>query len=286
MMSIKVLKGSPPQEEMVFWQAHQSTSTVRPENTMAAFQYAWDLGGIPEGDIRATKDGVIVCMHDYTLKRTTNASDGYENIPIEELTFEQIRRWDAGIKTGSEYEGEKVPSLHEVFEAMGKCHDRRLYLDYKELSLDSLAEIIKGSGRAKQVIFAHNKQDNCIKIKGLIQEIGTMLWIGGSSLSIKEKFEETRRNEFEGLTQVQLHLYPKEDTNHPWFYELDLEFLEYAFKKTRQQNIDLEVLPYEFTDYTIHTILDMGIRWFAVDFPKEFIESVERWGSALKISCK
>jgi len=279
----------------VYWQAHQSTSTVLPENTMAAFMYAWNMGGIPEADIRTTGDGVIICMHDSTPARTTNAPDFEKNLQVSTLTLEQVKKWDAGIKTGEKYKNEKVPALSEALQAMKDDKNRLLYLDLKDVDLNSLGKLIEEYGVVEQIIFTHNNEENCRKMHEMIKGLRTMLWIGGSPDRIKNKFNKVLSENFYGLNQVQIHLYNKENSylskksnaecelnremQEPfdWPYQIDKEFLEYAYDKTTSAGLDLEVLPYEFDDRSLHTLLDIGIRWFAVDYPEKFIETVKRW---------
>ena len=89
----------------VHFQAHRGGLREVPENTLAAFRYAWGLGGIPEVDICTTKDGVIICLHDATLARTTDAPDAVKDVPVEELTFEEVRKWDAGSWFDPQFKG-------------------------------------------------------------------------------------------------------------------------------------------------------------------------------------
>jgi glycerophosphoryl diester phosphodiesterase len=87
---------------------HRGESASAPENTLRAFDLALQAGvdGI-ELDVQATADGVPVIMHDRDLSRTTNGSGR-----VEEVTFAQIRRLDAG-------SGEKVPTLDEALAMIG-----------------------------------------------------------------------------------------------------------------------------------------------------------------------
>lgn len=88
--------------------AHRGASARAPENTLAAFQLALDLqaDGI-ELDVMLTRDQNVVVMHDDTVDRTTNGSGR-----VADMTLDEIRSFDAG-------EGEKVPTLAEVFERFG-----------------------------------------------------------------------------------------------------------------------------------------------------------------------
>ena len=58
----------------IYWQAHRGGGGHEaPDNTLYAMEYGWSLGGIPEADIRVTADREVVCLHDNTLARTTDA---------------------------------------------------------------------------------------------------------------------------------------------------------------------------------------------------------------------
>lgn len=92
--------------------AHRGASAFAPENTMAAFKRASEIGADAiELDAKLTKDGVIAIIHDRSLDRTTTG-----NGRVNSINFREIRELDAGKKFSKEFEGERVPSLREVFE--------------------------------------------------------------------------------------------------------------------------------------------------------------------------
>lgn len=86
--------------------AHRGLSTKAPENTLRAFNLAWEAG-IPgvELDVRLTADEEIVVFHDRDLERMTGAQG-----TIEESNLEDLKRYDLG-------DGDRIPLLREVFEA-------------------------------------------------------------------------------------------------------------------------------------------------------------------------
>ncbi|MFT9497801.1 glycerophosphodiester phosphodiesterase [Anaerosolibacter sp.] len=90
--------------------AHRGASGYAPENTMAAFRKALEMGadGI-ELDVHLSKDGHLIVCHDETLQRTTDGM-GW----IKDLTLEEIRKYDGGSWFGEGFQGEKVPVLEEV----------------------------------------------------------------------------------------------------------------------------------------------------------------------------
>ncbi len=86
-----------------------------PENTLAAFILAKEQGadGI-ELDAKLSADGEVVVFHDRTVDRTTQGKGR-----VNQLTLEQLRQLDAGIWKSTIFKGEKIPTLAEVFEAVG-----------------------------------------------------------------------------------------------------------------------------------------------------------------------
>lgn len=94
----------------VLWIAHRGASQVAPENTLAAIgrAVARRCDGV-EFDVRGTRDGHIVLMHDAALDRTTTGSG-----LVAELSLRQIRRADAGAKKNKRFAGERVPTLREA----------------------------------------------------------------------------------------------------------------------------------------------------------------------------
>ncbi len=95
--------------------AHRGDSGNFPENTIAAFRAAADAGAeMCELDVQATRDSAVVVMHDDSVDRTTNGSGA-----VASLTLAQIKRLDAGSRKGKRFAGESVPTLDEVFAAVG-----------------------------------------------------------------------------------------------------------------------------------------------------------------------
>ena len=92
--------------------AHRGGSALGPENTFAAFEKALAAGADGfEFDVHLTRDGHPVIIHDETLERTTNGSG-----PVGEAALKELQQLDAGSWFGSEFTGEKIPALAELFE--------------------------------------------------------------------------------------------------------------------------------------------------------------------------
>jgi glycerophosphoryl diester phosphodiesterase len=93
--------------------AHRGASHAAPENTLASLRLAWEEGApTAEVDVRLTRDGQIVLMHDEHLKRTAGHS-----ARVAETTLDELRKLDAGKWKSSSFAGERIPTLEEALDA-------------------------------------------------------------------------------------------------------------------------------------------------------------------------
>lgn len=115
-------------ENRVTLTAHRGWRAKYPENTMRGFREAMklDVDGV-ETDVHMTKDYRIVICHDATLDRTTDKSGWIRN-----MTLDEVREADAGIKFGEEFKGERIPTFEEFLELMATRPDLRLLLELKD----------------------------------------------------------------------------------------------------------------------------------------------------------
>jgi glycerophosphoryl diester phosphodiesterase len=110
--------------------AHRGASGHAPENTMAAFRRAVELGArFIETDLQITRDARVIAIHDFTLDRTTSGKGQVHLLPLE-----QIRALDAGAWFGDHgagsFSGERVPTLEEILD-FAKEQDVIFYLEIK-----------------------------------------------------------------------------------------------------------------------------------------------------------
>lgn len=98
--------------------AHKGASGLAPENTMAAFQKAIDLGVDQiELDVRHTKDEEIIVFHDQTLDRIARDTLGNQiKGDVHDYTLEQIQQFDVGSWYDSHYSDERIPTLKQVLD--------------------------------------------------------------------------------------------------------------------------------------------------------------------------
>ena len=126
--------------------SHRGEHLHHPENTLPAFQAAIDAGAdYFELDVRTTSDGKLVLSHDGSVSRRTNGKGD-----IGKMTFDEVRALDAGIKSGPEFAGTKVPTFDEALDlARGKIG---IYVDVKNASARDLVTHIQEHGMADHVV--------------------------------------------------------------------------------------------------------------------------------------
>lgn len=94
--------------------ANRGAMGYAPENTISAFKMAIELGADAlELDLRQTKDGVLVALHDASVDKTTNGKGSVNN-----FHFKDLQTLDAGSWFDKKFSGEKIPSLQEVINVL------------------------------------------------------------------------------------------------------------------------------------------------------------------------
>lgn len=125
--------------------AHRGASAYAPEHTLEAYTLAIEQGAdFVEQDLAVTKDGVLVCIHDLTLERTTNVEAVFPTRFVEDktgsspgrrwlvgdFTLEELRKLDAGSWFDSKFAGARIPTFQEAIDAIG--HRAGLYPELKD----------------------------------------------------------------------------------------------------------------------------------------------------------
>ena len=112
----------------IYVAAHRGDSAYYPENTMAAFRAAIEEGVDQiELDVRVTRDGELVVIHDATVDRTTNGTG-----KVCDKTLGELKALDAGYKKGEEFKGEKIPTFVEFLELVKDHPTMTIDVELKE----------------------------------------------------------------------------------------------------------------------------------------------------------
>ncbi len=95
---------------------HRGAKAYAPMNTLPAFELAAHQGadGV-ELDVHFSKDRELVVIHDFMVDNTTNGHGR-----VRDMTLAQLKELDAGSWFGETFRGVQIPTLDEVFEAVGK----------------------------------------------------------------------------------------------------------------------------------------------------------------------
>ena len=129
--------------------AHRGSSFERPENTLPAFELAWEQGADAiEGDFLLTKDKQIVCIHDHSTKRLAN-----RNLVVGESTLEELRELDVGSHKDLSWKGTRIPTISEVFATIPD--KKKIFIEVKcgmEIIPYLVKEIGKSNLKPEQII--------------------------------------------------------------------------------------------------------------------------------------
>ena len=158
--------------------AHRGASGYAPEHTLAAYKIAIEQGAdFVEQDLQLTKDGVLICIHDADLARTTNVAEVFPDRaklrdPFEtgtakrgwytiDFTLAEIKRLDAGswfnkansFASNRSFVGQRIPTLEETIKFIGSraglYPELKHFTFYKALGFDpaeKLATVLKAHG--------------------------------------------------------------------------------------------------------------------------------------------
>jgi glycerophosphoryl diester phosphodiesterase len=111
---------------------HRGMVQEAPENTLAAYRLCLQEGIGIEVDVRLTRDGIPIVIHDGTITRTAGRKGS-----VADLTLEEIKRLDAGSWFSPAFRGVRVPTFQEVLELVREADPAgraRLVIDQKDTS--------------------------------------------------------------------------------------------------------------------------------------------------------
>jgi glycerophosphoryl diester phosphodiesterase len=138
--------------------AHRGASAEAPENTLAAFRRAWELGAEScELDVRVTRDGHVVVIHDATTRRT---SGGAAELAVADATLAELRAVDVGSWKHARYAGERIPTLAEALDATPP--GRMLFVEIKTTAADAaviVAAVLAADPRQREATLALQAYD-------------------------------------------------------------------------------------------------------------------------------
>jgi glycerophosphoryl diester phosphodiesterase len=134
--------------------AHRGNSEIAPENTLTSFQKTLEIGvDYIEIDVRTTKEGQLVILHDGSLDRTTTGKGR-----LKDFTLTELKNLSAGAKFSAEFESEKIPTLEETLSLVAHWNathktKTNLYVDCKDVLVEPLLLALQKYKLLKDAVF-------------------------------------------------------------------------------------------------------------------------------------
>ncbi len=139
-----------PRHGDVYVVAHRGAHRQIPENTIAAYRRAIELGvDFIEVDVRTTRDGEFVSVHNPTVDAyCTDGTTGR----VRDFTLAELKTLDIGSRIGPQWADERIPTFAEILDLCrgGKCG---IYLDLKAADVEPLIRLIRERGMARDVLW-------------------------------------------------------------------------------------------------------------------------------------
>jgi len=170
---------------------HRGASDDAPENTISSIKEAFRQGadGV-EVDVRITKDGKVICMHDKNTLRTTGLS-----LNINKVKYSELKELDAGSWKSSAWVNEPIPLLEEALEEVPE--EKEIFIEIKtglEI-IDPLISLIQSSKIKQKNISVISFSDQVIKkIKLRLPDITANLLVAFDPPYNKEKLPQLLEN--------------------------------------------------------------------------------------------
>jgi glycerophosphoryl diester phosphodiesterase len=157
--------------------AHRGGPSLGPESTLYTFRNAVKLGvDVLEMDVRSTRDGQLIILHDDTVSRTTNATGPVQNYTLVELKkLDAAHRWspDNGQTFPLRNKGVKIPTLSEVLKAFPQTKLNLEIKDSRSSTIQSLCRLIRDHQMTNNVVVASFDTDSLKEFRRLCPQVAT-----------------------------------------------------------------------------------------------------------------
>ena len=166
--------------------AHRGYSLECPENTMVAYEKAYEKGfRILETDIKITSDNVLVLLHDNTINSVARNIDGSElteTINISNITYNQATQYDYGLYKGSEFKGTKLATLEDLL-LFAKKKNCIVYIDgFASNIINKIYLLVNKLGMTRNVIWSSFVKSDLEHILTLNKKAHVVYLYSGSTI--------------------------------------------------------------------------------------------------------
>ena len=235
---------------------HRGARDMAPENTLAAFQAALDVGADGfELDASRCSTGEIVVIHDDTVDRTTNGSGR-----VGTMSYYVVREMDAGSWFDRQYARERIPSLEEALDlARGRA---RVNIEIKSTTVTSdgieqdIAEMVRSRGMVEQVIISSFDPLALRRMNKAAPEIACgLLYSGDLPLYLRRAW-----------ARYVLSL----EAVHPEVGMVDARYMDWARRRDYRVNVWTVNEPQD-----MQRLIDLGVDAMITDHPRALREIFE-----------
>lgn len=249
--------------------AHRGASGERPENTLAAFERAVELGcEYIELDVHAAQDGHVVVFHDDTLERTTNGLG-----PVGEYALAALQQLDAGYRFSPDGGQTRpfrasdvvIPSLEEVLSGFPQV---RFTVEIKQSAPpieEAVIAVVNACGRAGDVVLASKEDAVLARVRKLAPDIAT-------SCGYQEIADFIQRVATGRLDDYRP---PGQALQIPPDYEGIPLVTEATLAAAHRFGLEMHVWTINEPD-EIRRLLDLGVDGVMSDFPGRLLEAADR----------
>lgn len=167
---------------------HRGYSSVFPENTLASFAGAIDIGAdYVELDVQMSKDGQIVVCHDEDLMRVAGVSGS-----VADYTLEELKKLDVGSWFSDSFAGETMPTLAEAL-ALIRDSKSQVYLELKDIGeaegfAEAVLDVTGECGMTERCVFASFRYEYLVELKELEEGIRTLYNTASGRVDLAEEF--------------------------------------------------------------------------------------------------
>lgn len=165
--------------------AHRGASLEAPENTLAAFSLALQLGArMIELDVRQCRAGEVVVIHDETVGRTTDGEGA-----VADLTLPELRALDAGSWKDPAFRGERIPTLEEALLQIGDRAAVAIDIKGRSSALPgAVVRLLQHTGRLDDAIVLARQ----LEVVREVQQLDPRVWTSCYSHSSPALWREQR----------------------------------------------------------------------------------------------
>ncbi|MGD9363452.1 MAG: glycerophosphodiester phosphodiesterase [Desulfobacterales bacterium] len=249
--------------------AHRGGPSLGPESTLYTFRKAVKLGvDVLEMDVRSTRDGQLVILHDDTVSRTTNATGPVQNYTLVDLKkLDAAHRWspDNGQTYPLRNKGVQIPTLPEVFEAFPQT---KLNLEIKEdrsSAIQSLCSLIRDHQMTSNVVVASFDTDSLKEFRRLCPQVATSAGASEAQLFfwLQKAYLEAAYSPDAQVLQVPEALGD--------FRIVNKRFIDAAHAR------NMRVQVWSVNDVTsMQRLLELGVDGIMTDYPQRLIEVLKK----------